>query len=146
VSVGPAWSLYAGRNNQSSHARSTLHGSVALSKEFRRGGVVLSFARSDSFSGIISDSFHNRYDVNLHREFTPRLHGSISGSYIQQQFSNARNTNGELVSGELRYFLNRNWATFAQARYLNVFGNERIMGAEKSVIVGLRWAWVPEKP
>ena len=146
ASAGPAWSLYSGHDNRSSHGRATLHGSLALSKEFRRGGVILSFARSDSFSGIISDSFHNRYDLNLHREFTTRFHGSISGSYIQQEFSNARNTNGELVSGEMRYFLDRNWAIFAQARYLNIWGNQRILGPEKSVILGFRWSWVPEKP
>jgi hypothetical protein len=146
ISAGPAWSLYSGHNGGSDHGRTTLHGSLALSKEFRRGGAILSFARSDSFSGIISDSFHNRYDLNFHREFTTRFHGSISGSYIQQEFSNMRNTDGELVSGELRYFLSRNWALFSQARYLNILGNERILGPEKSVILGFRWSWVPEKP
>jgi hypothetical protein len=146
ATAGPAWSLYSGHDNRSSHGRATLHGSLALSKEFKRGGVILSFARSDSFTGIISDGFHNRYDLNLHREFTTRFHGSISGSYIQQEFSNAHNTNGELASGELRYLLDRNWAIFAQARYLNIWGNARILGPEKSVILGFRWSWVPEKP
>jgi len=145
ASVGPAWSIYAGREN-TSHGRTTLHGSLALSKEFRKGGVVLAFARSDSFSGIISDSFHNRYDLTVHREFNARFNCSATASYIQQQFSNARSTQGELAAAEVRYFLNRNWATFAQVRYLNLVGNERIFAPEKSAIVGFRWFWVPEKP
>jgi predicted porin len=123
-----------------------LHGSLALSKEFRRGGVVLSFARSDSFSGVISDNFHNRYDFTVHREFTTRFHCSATASYLQQQVSNARNTNGELATVEARYFLSHNWALFTQARYLHITGNERFVAPEKSVIMGVRWSWVPEKP
>jgi len=145
AAVGPAWSIYAGREN-ASHGRTTLHGSLALSKEFRKGGVVLAFARSDSFTGIISDSFHNRYDLTVHREFNTRLNCSATASYIQQQFSNARSTKGELAAAEVRYFLTRNWAAFAQVRYLDLVGNERILAPEKSAIVGFRWFWVPEKP
>ncbi len=148
ASVGPAWSIYPGQQDvhESSRVRTTVHGSVALSKEFHRGGMVLSFARSDSFSGIISDSFHNRYDFNVHREFSARFNFSATGSYVQQQFSNVRNTNGELATAELRYFISRNWAIFGQVRYLNIVGNERILAPEKSAIVGFRWFWVPEKP
>jgi hypothetical protein len=117
-----------------------------LSEEFRRGGVVVSFARSNSFSGIISNSFHNRYDITAHREFSQRFHVSATGSYIQQQTLNQRNTTGELATAEARYFVARNWAVFSQVRYLSVGGNNRILGPEKSMTVGLRWSWVPEKP
>jgi hypothetical protein len=148
VTFGPGWSVYGGsqNDNASSGTRTTLHGSIDLAKEFTRGGLVLSASRSDSFSGIISNSFHNRYDVTAHRQITPRLHASVTASYIQQQFSSQRDTNGELVTGEARYFVTRNWATFSQVRYLNIVGSERILAPEKSVIVGVRWAWVPEKP
>jgi hypothetical protein len=147
VTAGPAWSSYAGHGSDSSNrTRTTVHGAVALSEEFRRGGVVVSFARSNSFSGIISNSFHNRYDITAHREFSPRFHVSATGSYIQQQTLNQRNTTGELATAEARYFVARNWAVFSQVRYLSVGGNNRILGPEKSMTVGLRWSWVPEKP
>jgi hypothetical protein len=147
ATVGPAWSFYTGHENVNSpsNGRITLHGSLALSKEFRSGGVVLAFARSDGFTGIISDTFHNRYELMAHRALTTRLHCSMTASYIQQQISNQRNTNGELFAAEARYFMNRNWAIFTQLRYLDVVGSERITGPEKSVILGVRWSWGPDK-
>jgi hypothetical protein len=148
ASVGPVWSTYAGQQNAttSNRERATVHGSLALSKQFTRGGVVLAFARSNSFSGIISNGFHNRYDVTAHREFNSRLNCSATASYIQQEDSNSRTITGELATGEVRYFLNHNWAVFSQVRYLDTAGNQRILAPEKSAIVGFRWSWVPEKP
>ncbi len=147
ATVGPAWSFYTGHENvhSPSNGRITLHGSLALSKEFRTGGVVLALARSDGFTGTISDTFHNRYELMAHRAFTTRLHASVTASYIQQQISNQRNTNGQLYAAEARYFINRNWAIFTQLRYLDIIGSERITGPEKSVILGFRWSWVPDK-
>jgi len=147
ASAGPAWSIYGGQGgpNSSSGVRTTVHGSLALSKEFRRGGLVLSFARSDSFSGIISNSFHNRYDLSMRRQFGTRFSCSVTGSYIQQEVYNARNTNGELATAEGRYSLSRNWALFGQVRYLDITGNEPQVAPEKSAIIGFRWFWVPDK-
>lgn len=148
AAFGPAWSIYNQHHNMSgpSPGRTTLHGSLALSKQFRRGGAVLAFARSDGFSGIISDSFQNRYDLTVFRHITTRLHCSASGSYVQQQFLNSRNTNGELASGEARYYLSHNWALFAQVRYLTIAGSERFLAPETNVIAGFRWGWSPERP
>jgi hypothetical protein len=146
ANAGPAWSFYGGNGTGPSRERTTAHGSLTLSDEFRKGGVIFSFARSNSFTGIISDGFHNRYDVHMHREFNARFHLSATASYVQQQASEARNTNGELFSVESRYFFSRNLAAFSQARYLNITGNQRIIRPEKSLTIGIRWAWVPEKP
>ncbi len=147
ATAGPAWSISAGqeRTNSPSRTRTTVHGSLALSKEFHKGGVILSFARSDSFSGIISDGFHNRYDLNVHRQFSTHFNCSATGSYVQQEILNTRNTSGELATAEARYLVSRNWSVFSQVRYLHIIGNERIVAPEKSVVVGLRWFWVPEK-
>lgn len=147
-SFGPAWSIY-NRNQAVSRPSSggmTLHGSLALSKQFRQGAAILAFGRSNRFSGVISDSFQNRYDFTVLRQISTHLRCSGSASYVQQQFSNTRNTNGELVSGEARYFLTRNWSFFGQARYLKIHGSQRILMPETNIIVGFRWAWSPENP
>jgi hypothetical protein len=147
ASGGPAWSIYGGQNARTNRpVRTTLHGSLAISREFRRGSAVLSFSRSDGFTGIISNSFHNRYEASLHREISSRLHWSASASYVQQQILDARSTNGALFSTEGRYFLSRNIAVFGQVRYLKISGNERIVAPETNGVIGIRWAWVPEKP
>jgi predicted porin len=136
----------SGSAHAPNRGRGTLHGSVALAEHFRRGGVVLSFARSNDFSGIVSNGFHNRYDLAIHQEITPRLRCEVSASYVQQQMSNARNTNGELATANVRYMLNQNWSFFGQVRYLHITGSESLTGPAKSAIVGFRWSWVPEKP
>ena len=146
VSAGPAWSIYPGHDGKAGRVRTTAHGSLALSKEFTRGGVVLAFSRSNDFSGIISDGFHNRYDLTVHREFNARWSCSATMSYVQQQITNQRSTEGELGSAEVRHFFSRNWAAFAQVRYLDLTGSQRIVAPEKNAVAGIRWSWVPEKP
>jgi hypothetical protein len=146
VSGGPAWSIYPGHNGSNGRARITAHGSFALSEEFKGGGVVLAFARSNDFSGIISDGFHNRYDLTVHREFNARWSCSATMSYVQQQITNQRSTQGELGSAEIRHFFSRNWAAFAQVRYLDLTGSQRFVAPEKNAVAGIRWSWVPEKP
>lgn len=147
-SIGPAWSTDEGQQNAKtpSRTRVTLHGSLALAKQFKRGELVLAFARSNNFSGVISDSFHNRYDVTVRRQFNTRLSCSAAASYVQQQSSTARSTNGEQAAAELRYLLSHNWAFFTQVHYSKITGNEGIFAPEKSASAGVRWSWVPEKP
>lgn len=148
ASFGPAWSIYFGNQNSNTNSpgRATLHGSLALAKQFHGGGVVAAFARSNSFSGVISNGFNNRYDLTAIRQFNARLNGSVTASYIQQEMLNARGAKGELASAEIRYFFSPNWAVFSQVRYLHITGDQPILAPEKSVIVGFRWSWIPEKP
>jgi len=145
--LGPAWSLYGQHSmNRATLDRTTLHGSVALSKQVHHGGAVLALARSEAFSGIISDSFQNRYDLSVFKEVTTRLHCSASASYVQQQFLSARNADGELFSGEARYSLSPNWAIFTQVRHLKLSAIQRGLAPETNVLLGFRWGWSPEKP
>ena len=148
ATAGPAWSIYNPSQGLkvSNRGRTTLHGSLALSKEFRGGGMVLAVGRSDSFTGIISDDFHNRYDFAVYRQINTRLQCSASASYVQQQMLNAHTTNGEVASVETQYFLSRNWAVFAQARYLKISGQVGITAPDTNAILGIRWTWTPENP
>jgi hypothetical protein len=140
--IGPAWSFYPGRQG----ARATLHGSLALSKEFRGGGAVLSVGRSESFSGVISDRFSNRAELTVHREFSQRWSCTAALSYVEQQLSNERASKGKLASASVHYYLSPNWAVFGQVRYLDIQGSDRIVGPGTMATVGVRWAWVPQKP
>lgn len=145
--LGPAWSIYSQHNaNRPSLQRTTLHGSLAVSKQVRHGGAVLAFARSEGFSGIISDSFQNRYDFTVFKEFTNRLHCSASASYVQEQFLSVRDTDGELISAEAHYSLSPNWAIFGQVRHLKLSGTQQGLAPETNAIVGFRWGWSPENP
>jgi len=147
ATAGPAFTSYTGENGDGNGGgnRATVHGSLAVAKEFHHGGIVASFARSDSFTGIISDSFHNRFDFSIHEQVTTRFHCSAVASYVQQEVSNALSTSGELAGVEGRYFLTPNWALFGQGRYISIGGNQRNFAPEKNVIFGIRWAWAPDK-
>jgi hypothetical protein len=147
ATFGPGWSKYTGRQNPATSQpwRSTLQGSLGISKEFRRGGVALAFARSNSFSGTIADGFNNRYDLLLNRSLTPRWSCAASVSYLQQQASRGRNTTGKQASAQLSHFVSRNWSIFAQARYLKIEGSEQF-SSEKIATLGFRWAWEPDRP
>jgi predicted porin len=82
----------------------------------------------------------------MHRDISSRLHWSASASYIQQQILNERTIDGELFSTQAHYYLSRNLSLFGQVRYLKISGNERIVAPETNGTIGIRWAWVPEKP
>ena len=147
ANFGPAWSNYFGTNaNSSGHGHATMHGSLALSKQFRHMGVVASVARSNEFTGIFSDHFHNRADLSIQREFSSRLSASVAASYVEQQFRTEQSAKGKLATAEARYRMSRNWSIFSQARYLRINGGDTLMAPEKNVVVGFRWSWVPEKP
>jgi hypothetical protein len=143
VSAGPGWS-----NPGTSHAswRTTVQGSVQLSKETRNGGISVSFSRSDEFLGVIGNNFNNHYALRIDRKFGTRLSLTTTGSYIQQQFYGGHNLSGEMGSFELAWFTTRNWSVFGQIRYLDTNGSELTIAPQKVVTAGVRWSWVPEKP
>jgi len=137
VSAGPGWSSYTNRT--------TLQGSAQLAKEFHRGSVELSFARTDSFSGVISSYFNNRYDLKVTRRLTTRWQTMAAASYVQQHVSPGKTTRGKFASVDISYFVSRNWSIFSTGRYLDVIGNSSFYAPEKVVAVGVRWAWEPDK-
>lgn len=145
--AGPGWAIStpSGFRTTIPRQRITARGSFQVVKSFRVGEVGLSFSRSDDFSGVISDSFNNRYELRVDRRLGIRWNVNAAGSYVQQQVLRNSGVHGEVASLGTSYFLARNWSVFAQGRYLKVDRAE-LFGPEKSVSLGVRWSWVPEKP
>ncbi len=131
-------------NPPQKHRQLTAQGSAQLYKSFSRGGIALSFYRNSEFSGVISNSFNNRYDLSVNRRLFTRWNAQVNASYIQQQYAGARNSTGELGWAELGYMLSRNWSVFTSYRYLKMSGNLALLGAQQMVAGGIRWAWQPE--
>lgn len=144
--AGPGWALSTPSGYRTAGARRlTARGSFQFVKSFRVGEVGLSFSRSDDFSGLLSDSFNNRYELRIDRRLGIRWNVNAAASYVQQQMLRNSVVHGEVASLGTSYFLARNWSVFAQGRYLKVDRTE-LVGPEKSVSCGVRWSWVPEKP
>lgn len=144
LQVGPGWSDAGGVvKGTPTQRRTTVQGSAQLLKSFRTGGIAFSFYRNSEYSGVISNSFNNRYDVSVNRRFFTRWNFLVSGSYIQQEYVGKPMSTGELGWAQLGYMLTRNWSVFSGYRYLNLGGNEAWSGPQQLVTAGIRWAWQP---
>jgi AMIN domain-containing protein len=148
LQVGPGWSSGSTTGVTRSHRRITLQGSAGLFKQFTHGGVALTFDRSNDFSGVISNSYNNRYNLAVSRRFYTRWNTELSASYLQQEFLGRRATTGELGFIQLSYLLTRNWSLFTSYRYFTTSTasvNNKLFGPQQIVVAGIRWAWEPEK-
>ena len=138
--VGPIWSTLAGPDQS---ATTRLQGALQLRKIFNTGGVAVSFSRSDNFSGLISNSVNNRYDISIERRFRTRWSLLTTASYVQQQQVGIRSSTGTLASTGIGYSFSRNWSLFVQGKYLDVLPKS---APEKLITLGVTWSWVPDKP
>ncbi|MGE5207049.1 MAG: hypothetical protein ACM3PW_15660 [Chlamydiota bacterium] len=146
LQAGPGYSqsaIAAGNGTQKQH-QLTAQGSAQLYKSFSKGGIALSFYRNSEFSGVISNSFNNRYDISFNRRMFTRWNVQMNASYIQQYYAGARKSTGELGWAELGYMLSRNWSVFSSYRYVKMSGNQALLGTQQMVAGGVRWAWQPE--
>lgn len=144
LEAGPAWNQTAPMNSGTVQTRMTGSGSAELFKAFHNGGLALSYYRNSDFSGVISNSFNNRYNVAFNRQLFRRWQFLASGSYIQQQYVGHPLSTGETAYGQLGYMLTRNWSVFTGYRYLNLSGNQLWSGPQQMVAAGIRWAWQPQ--
>jgi hypothetical protein len=147
LQIGPGWSSSTAGANRS-YRRTTLQGSAGLYKQFTNGEVALSFERNSDFSGVISNSYNNRYNLAVNRRFYTRWNTELSASYIQQEFVGRPTTTGELGFIQLGYRLSRGWSLFTNYRYFNTSYtsvNSKLFGPEQLVSAGIRWAWEPER-
>jgi hypothetical protein len=146
--AGPGWMIAdtSGIKNSTHRVLPTLQGSVELFKQFQKGGIAVSFARSDQFSGVIGNGFYNRYDLSVDRRLSLRWNVNAIGSYLQQGILSRATATGEQGSVEIDRFLTRNWSVFAQGRYLSLANVGPAFAPQKIATLGLRWEWVPDKP
>ena len=146
IEGGPGWDQSAVQtaNGSQRRALTTAQGTAQLYKNFRSGGIAVSFNRNSQYNGIISNGYNNRYDVSVNQRLFTRWNVLVSGSYIQQQFIGARTSTGELGWAQLGYMLTRNWSVFTGYRYLNLSRNQAWSGPQQMVAAGIRWAWQPQ--
>lgn len=133
VEAGPAWT----KNYL------TAQGQVSLFKSFRKGGIAASFMRSTQFSGLISNSFNNRYDLSVSQQIIRHVGFRVGYSYVQQAYINLKQTNGAIAYASTDYYLTRNWSVYAGYYYFNSTGSQSI-GRQQVMGMGIRWAWTPE--
>jgi hypothetical protein len=140
VQAGPSWS---------SQGTKTFEGGVSLFKSFRRGGVAANVARSNSFTGLIGNSYNNRYDLSFQQQVHVRWDLQLTYSYVQQSFLNAKRANLATVYFMVGYRLTPTWSVYSSYYYLNPSYNFSgstvgLLGRQQVMTAGIRWAWTPQ--
>jgi len=143
--AGPGWHTSETGKPGGSGLATTVQGAVGLFKRFRKGGVALSFTRSNQFTGIVGNDFNDRLDLTFERHLTTRWSVTATGSYLEQAVAKGRSITGKFASAEVDYFVTRNWSLFSQGRYIGILNGGPMFAPDKIVTVGFRWAWVPDK-
>jgi hypothetical protein len=142
MEAGPGfWSGRAIGGSNVEH-RTTAQGSVSLTKSFRGGGIAFAAIRSANYSGVISNSLNNRYDVSINRQFFRKWKATATASYLQQEFVGKPSTKGELLWGDVAFRMTRMWSLFGGYRYYHT--TALTAAPQHFVSLGLRWAWEPE--
>jgi hypothetical protein len=119
----------------------TYQGSFSLQKTFERSAISLHFARSQVFSGIVSDTLNNRYDASYLRQFGVRWNMSMGASYLEQAWTTGGVTRGRGTWVEWSYRLSPSWSAVASYSYFDVRGTTAQAFNGLMVSVGVRWAW-----
>ena len=130
--------------NHGAFHSTTAQGSVTLNKAFRSGGVAISANRNVDYSGIVSDSLNNRYDLSVTRRLFRRVTFTATGSYLQQEFVGRPTVDGALAWGELNYRMTHMWSVFGGYRYFHTTAELVPFAPQHFVSFGIRWAWEPE--
>jgi hypothetical protein len=146
VGAGPAWL----RTEQPasigpSYGSMTYQASAELFKSFRSSGVSIAFDRSQTFSGVISDHFNDRYYMSYSRVFGRRLSTNFGAGYIRQAFGGTSDVlAGTSGWGRMDFRLGHNWSFFTSYLYLSQDGVFSRFGKRHTMLVGFRWSWNPE--
>jgi hypothetical protein len=122
----------------------TVYGSASVFKSFGNGEAGLMFSRDNTFTGLLSNSFHNRYDLSYRRRLHDRWGIAAGGSYVQQYSTNGHTTSGTLEWGEFDYALSRSWALSTSYHYFNSNGAGQQFGGRQAIAGGIRWSWASE--
>ncbi len=145
LSYGPSYGITQSNSNGlvTINTQKTYQGSFSLQKTFRRSALSFHFSRSQNFSGIVSNSLNNRYDVAYIRPLGTRWSVSTGASYLEQTALTQGVVRGRTSWVQCGYQLSRNWTAVVSYSYFDMRGTTQpFVGL--MVSAGLRWSWNPE--
>jgi hypothetical protein len=138
ASGGPSFHVFS----NGSATQKTFVGTADILKSFNQSSVALLYTRGYEFTGIITDSYHDRYDAFYSRIFQ-NIFGAEGGiSYIQTHSTGlTQGIEGRIIFARLNYYLSHHWTLFA------TFQNSAFAGATQPYIgrnfitLGARWSY-----
>lgn|GEM_PF-6546173 len=136
LAVGPSIQSHS----NGTPASKTVVGHADLLKTFRSAFLTLSFARDYGFTGVISNSYHDRYDASYSQYVGRRLVLSAGIGYIKQDSLVVAELNGRDIYGRVDYELNNRWGIFGQLTVSAVAGPGLPYADRDLFTGGVRWS------
>lgn len=135
-SIGPSIQIHG----NGAPSGKTLVGSADLVKTFRSSYLTLNYSRDYGFTGVISDSYHDRYDASYAQDIGRRLVVSAGIGYIQQAYVALPEIDGRDVWGRVDYDLTSRWGIFAQLMNSAAAGPAQPYAARNFLSAGVLWS------
>lgn len=123
-------------------ATKSYQATFAATKTFRASGITFTFARNADFTGVISNSFNDRYDVSYTRRLRQRWNVIVGAGYVRQDFLIGPPVEGQQTWFRTDYLLSRSWSAYTSFSSLHETGVTRL-GRRNLLMAGIRWSWRP---
>jgi hypothetical protein len=145
LSLGP--SLQIPGNNL--RERKTLVGHALLLRTFRESSIGLQYVRGYDYVGVITDSYHDRYDAVYARNFGRTWGYAVGAAYIQTHAtgSSLRDSviEGRTVWGRVSYYLTPHWTIFTSLTNSVFAGGPTPYASRYFFMVGAKWSYGGDK-
>jgi hypothetical protein len=145
VSFGPSLQIRSGSQGISAGNTETFEGSVEVLKSFRRSNLAFSYGRGHDFQGIITEAYHDRYDLTYSWNMGRKWEFSTGAGYIEQGSSNVPLLRGRTLWFNSSYFVSRQWSVFATYMNSAANGGPQPYGTRNLIMAGIRWSWQGER-
>lgn len=142
LSFGPSLQIHG----NGARSTKTFVGTAEILKTFHASNIALSYARDYDYTGIISNSYHDRYDVSYTRTFGRRWDFSTGVGYIEQGSSHSGTFRGRTEWSRLGYYLTPRLSTFVSFMNSSAAGGPQPYASRNLITAGLRWGYARERP
>lgn len=145
VAFGPSLQIRQGAQGISAGNSETFEGSVEVLKSFRRSNLAFSYGRGHDFQGIITEAYHDRFDLSYSWNMGQKWEFSTGGGYIEQGSSSVPTLRGRTLWFNSSYYVSRQWSVFATYMNSAASGGPQPYGTRNLIMAGIRWSWQGER-
>ena len=114
---------------------------ASLLKTFRRATAIVSYSRSNSFSGRISNSFADRLEASYSQRFLNRLNLTTGAAWLTQGQGQGQTSTGKSAWIQTDYRLLRAWSIYSTYGYISIGSGPQPSSVRNLITSGVRWSF-----
>jgi hypothetical protein len=144
LSGGPSWRTEGNTsfNNNVTGSRATYVALAQIIKTFHQASLALLYTRSYDYIGIITNSYHDRYDALYARNFGRTWGFALGASYIQTHAGTfSQPLDGRTLFGRVSYYLSPQWTLFTSYENTALAGGPQPYASRNFIMVGAKWSY-----